>query len=163
MTTTYRFKSLDSLEAKEVFVDFMQSCSTRLKHSIKNNNAYSIKDILSISKETWLKTPNFGKACLAELEEFLSNYNLSLKEELLGNYSYSDFSLGQEDNSTQPSRKQLLQENKRMKTLLSVLKKNNDEALKFAAWFDESLKRQDEWAKLRETKVRASKETSSTS
>ena len=83
MTTTYRFKSLDSLEAKEVFVDFMQSCSTRLKNSIKNNNAYSIKDILSISKETWLKTPNFGKACLAELEEFLSNYNLSLKEEVM--------------------------------------------------------------------------------
>jgi len=74
----FRKEKAQRVIRKVSFDEFISECSTRLVHCIKNNDCKNMADIIQMPSYDWIKTPNFGKQCLEELEENLLKFGLVL-------------------------------------------------------------------------------------
>ncbi len=55
--------------------------STRARLILKQNNIFSLADLLNMSSYDLLRTPNFGKSSVVEVQYVLSLYNLDLRKD----------------------------------------------------------------------------------
>jgi hypothetical protein len=79
------FPQIEDRYSKKI-KDFMEEadCSKRLHDAIINDIGFygfdTVRDMLKRTKEEWLRTPNFGPACLKELKIILENAGFRIEE-----------------------------------------------------------------------------------
>ena len=62
-------------------INFVDTFSVRTARGLENNNIYYVKDLLGRTAGEYIKFPNFCKKSLHEVQNFLSCYGLSLRQQ----------------------------------------------------------------------------------